>query len=78
MEDVLTVYKLPYDPQFPVICMDESNKQLVGEIHAPIPMGNTRGRRLQKYIVIYFLNNFVIANPHQKMHSLMHENDSYA
>jgi len=38
MEDVLTVYQLPYDPGFPVVCMDESSKQLVGEVHAPIPV----------------------------------------
>jgi hypothetical protein len=31
MEDVLEVYKRPYDARFPVICMDESSKQLVGE-----------------------------------------------
>lgn len=37
MEDVLAVYQLPHDPLFPVVCMDESNKQLVGEVHAPIP-----------------------------------------
>jgi hypothetical protein len=36
MEDVLNVYRLPYDPRFPVVCMDESSKQLVGEVHAPI------------------------------------------
>lgn len=38
MEDVLAVYQLPYDPQYPVVCMDESNKQLVGEVHPPLPM----------------------------------------
>lgn len=37
MEDVLDIYHLPYDPRFPVICMDESNKQLVGEVAASIP-----------------------------------------
>ena len=40
MEDVLQVYHLPYDPAFPVVCMDESSKQLVGEVHpriAPAP-----------------------------------------
>ena len=36
MEEVLDLYHLPYDPQFPLICMDESNKQLVGEVHVPI------------------------------------------
>ena len=37
MEDVLEVYHLPYDPDFPVVCMDESCKQLVGEVRSPIP-----------------------------------------
>lgn len=37
MEDVLEVYHLPYDPEYPVVCMDESSKQLVGEVHEPIP-----------------------------------------
>jgi hypothetical protein len=36
MEDVLAVYALPLDARRPVVCMDESNKQLVGEVHAPI------------------------------------------
>ncbi len=37
MEDVLAVYALPYDPLYPVVCMDESCKQLIGEVHDPIP-----------------------------------------
>jgi hypothetical protein len=37
MEDVLEVYHLPYDPDYPVVCMDESSKQLIGEIREPIP-----------------------------------------
>ena len=37
MEDVLDIYSRPYDPKFPVVCMDESNKQLIGEVHEPIP-----------------------------------------
>ena len=36
MEDVLSVYHLPYDPDYPVVCMDESNKQLVDEVRTPI------------------------------------------
>lgn len=38
MEDVLSVYLRPYDPMYPVVCMDESSKQLVGEVARPIPM----------------------------------------
>jgi transposase len=37
MEDVLDVYHLPYDPKYPVVCMDESSKQLIGEVREPIP-----------------------------------------
>ena len=37
MEDVLEVYHLPYDPDYPVVCMDESSKQLIGEVREPIP-----------------------------------------
>lgn len=44
MEDVLAVYCLPYDPLFPVVCMDESSKQLVGEVHAPIPPAPGHGQ----------------------------------
>ncbi len=38
MEDVLEVYQRPYDPDFPVVCMDESTKQLIGEVADPIAM----------------------------------------
>jgi DDE superfamily endonuclease len=37
MEDVLEVYHRPYDPQRPLVCMDESNKQLIAEVREPLP-----------------------------------------
>ena len=37
MEDVLAVYTRPYDPQRPQVCMDETSKQLVGEVRTPVP-----------------------------------------
>lgn len=37
MEDVLEVYKRPHDPGRPVVCLDETSKQLVGEIRTPLP-----------------------------------------
>ena len=37
MEDVLDVYTRPYDPQHPTVCLDETSKQLVGEVQAPRP-----------------------------------------
>lgn len=35
MEDVLSIYELPYDKRFPVVCMDEASKQLIGEVASP-------------------------------------------
>lgn len=46
MEDVLAVYHLPYDPDYPVVCMDESCKQLIGEVHEPIPCAPGRPTRV--------------------------------
>ena len=37
MEDVLEVYKRPYDPKRPVVCLDETSKQLIGEVQTPAP-----------------------------------------
>ena len=36
MEMVLDVYKRPFDPKFPVVCMDKSPKQLIAETKIPI------------------------------------------
>lgn len=38
MEDVLDVYHRPYDPEHPVVCMDEASKQLIGEVRTPLPV----------------------------------------
>ena len=37
MEDILDLYAEPYDPQYPVVCFDESPYQLVGEVRQPLP-----------------------------------------
>lgn len=46
MEDVLDVYHRPYDPSRPVVCMDESNKQLTKETRVPIPMSPGHPERI--------------------------------
>ena len=38
MEDVLDVYEFPYDPQRPVVCMDEKPYQLLGDARESLPM----------------------------------------
>jgi len=37
MEDVLELYRKPYDPNYPVLCMDEASKQLLAETRVPLP-----------------------------------------
>ena len=37
MEDILEIYHMPYDPDYPVVCMDESCKQMIGEVRTPLP-----------------------------------------
>jgi hypothetical protein len=46
MEDVLQVYKRPYDPLRPVVCMDETSKQLIGEIRLPVDGAPGQPRRV--------------------------------
>jgi len=38
MEEVLDIYKKPYDPKYPVVCVDESSKQLISEVRQRLPM----------------------------------------
>ncbi len=37
MEDVLEVYQRPHDPNCPVVCLDETSKQLIKETKTPVP-----------------------------------------
>lgn len=46
MEMVLDVYKRPYDPDFPVVCMDESPRQMIRETRQPIPAAPGRPARV--------------------------------
>jgi hypothetical protein len=38
MEEVLEVYTRPHDPEIPLVCLDETSKQLVAETRTPVPM----------------------------------------
>lgn len=44
MEQVLDVYSRPYNPRFPVVCMDEQPFQLLSESRRSMPMGPGRSR----------------------------------
>ena len=45
MEDVLAVYTRPHDPDCPLVCVDETSKQLLAETRVPIPMKAGRPAR---------------------------------
>jgi uncharacterized small protein (DUF1192 family) len=36
MEEILEVYHRPHDPEYPVVCLDETSKQLIAETRVPI------------------------------------------
>ena len=38
MEDVLEVYQRPYQAERPVVCLDETFTQLIGEVRDPLPV----------------------------------------
>ena len=46
MEEVLDIYARPYDPLFPVLCMDEQPVQLLKETRAPIAGTRKHPRRV--------------------------------
>ena len=45
MEDVLAVYTRPRDPDMPLVCLDETSKQLIAETRAPVQMKKGRPAR---------------------------------
>ncbi len=46
MEDVLDLYGEPHDPARPVVCFDETSKQLTAETRAPLPPEPGKPRRI--------------------------------
>jgi hypothetical protein len=64
MEDILEVYHLPYDEDYPVVCMDESNKQLIGEVRTEIPCRPGMPKRIDnEYIRNGVANIFMEVEP---------------
>jgi hypothetical protein len=45
MEDVLDVYQRPHDPRRPLVCFDETSKQMIKETRTPIPAAPGRKAR---------------------------------
>jgi hypothetical protein len=64
MEDVLDLYQQPYDPNAPLICMDETSKQLVGETRVPLALApGTPARHDYEYERLGTANLFLFTEP---------------
>ena len=64
MEDVLEVYKRPYDPERPVVCLDEASKQLIGDTRTPIPASPGQPERVDhEYARNGTVNLFMVNQP---------------
>ena len=46
MEQVLEVYRRPYNPLLPVVCMDEQPKQLLSDVAPPLGCAKKRPRQI--------------------------------
>jgi DDE superfamily endonuclease len=64
MEDVLAVYTRPYDPHRPQVCLDETSRQLLGEVTPPVPVAPGRpARQDYEYERRGVCNVFLVAEP---------------
>jgi hypothetical protein len=64
MEDVLDVYKRRYDPSNPVVCVDETSKQLIGETRQAVPAAPGRpAREDSEYVRNGVANLFMVSEP---------------
>ena len=61
MEDVLEVYQRPRDPRRPVVCMDETFKQLIGETREPLPPAPGRVERFDHVYVRHGVASLFLA-----------------
>jgi hypothetical protein len=64
MEQVLDIYKMPYNENFPVVCMDESPKQLIKETRVPVVMKPGQEARVDfEYERCGVVNIFLASEP---------------
>lgn len=72
MEDVLDLYAAEYDPKRPVVCFDESPKQLVAEVRQPLP---AKAKQPARYDAEYrragTCNLFMICEPKRGLRDVL-------
>lgn len=72
MEEVLDVYQRPYDPTRPVVCLDETSRQLLGDVRAPrLPVPGPPARHDPEYVRGGVVNLFLTLEPLQGHRSVM-------
>ncbi|MGC4105909.1 MAG: IS630 family transposase [Thermomicrobiales bacterium] len=72
MEDVLDVYQRPFDPAHPVICLDETNRQLLDETRPPQPVvPGHPARHDPEYVRGGIANLFLVTEPLRGWRSVM-------
>jgi hypothetical protein len=64
MEDVLDVYQRPIEPRRPLLCLDETSRQLLAETRGPLPVGPGRpARHDPEYARAGVVNLFLVTAP---------------
>ncbi len=64
MEDVLGVYTRPYDPARPVVCLDETSRQVLADVRPPLPIAAGVPRRDDpEYVRHGVANLFLMCEP---------------
>jgi DDE superfamily endonuclease len=64
MEDVLDVYQRPADPARPLVCLDETSRQVVAEVRDPLPLRSGRAARHDpEYERTGVVNLFLVTEP---------------
>lgn len=64
MEDILSVYTRPHDPGRPLVCMDESSRQLLGDVREPLPAMPCRVKKVDhEYMRNGTANIFMLFEP---------------
>jgi hypothetical protein len=64
MEDVLDVYQRPAHPLHPVVCLDETSRQVLAEVRDPLPVGSGHpARHDPEYARAGVVNLFLVTEP---------------
>jgi hypothetical protein len=64
MEDVLDVYQRPHDPRRPVVCLDETSRQVLAETRDPLPAAPGHvARHDPEYARQGVVNVFLVSEP---------------